>query len=336
MRNHRRYVIVVVTIAACCIVTMPVAWAQMVPAPAASLMAMYAWATEAASPTVSVIPAATNVTEQQSFGVTVEVADESGAPEPTGTVVLYAGSYHMSGTLGDGGEVTLTVPGGVLAAGEDVLTASYTPDAASAPYYGESSGQTQVVVYPEPSYFSIAAPAMTVARGAVTGNSIPVMVEPYRGFTGQVTLTAAITGAPKLVSDLPTLSFGATNPVEITGSAAGTAVLTVSTVGMVGLMAGSGQGLPLAPAGGVMLAGLLMLTWPTRQKKWMREGWMRHGVTRALYVAAVGMMSLSLMGCGAQKTPVSETGTTPGNYTVTVTGVAAGISSTGRFMITVQ
>lgn len=314
MRRFREYVMVGVTIAVCGAGPAPEAWAQSVPAPA-----------------VSVIPAATNVTEQQSFAVTVQVAATAGAPAPTGTVELSAGSFAASAALQSGGVAALTVPGGALATGTDVLKASYTPDAASAAYYAGSSGQATVVVYPEPAYFSIAAPGMTIARGDTSGNTVLVKVKPHRGFTGLVTLTAAITGTPKQVFDLPTLSFGDTNPVSVSGGASGTALLTVTTQGSTSLAGGGDPGIPVGPAGGVALAGLLLLSWPLRKRKWLH-----YRAVRALHVVGVVLLSLGLMGCGVQGAPVTGQGTTPGNYIVTVTGAAAGTSSTGQFVITVR
>lgn len=292
---------------------------------------MYGLVSGVSSPTVDVIPAATNVTEQQSFVVAVQVASEPGVPGPTGTVALRAGSFRGSVPLEAGGEAAVTVPGGVLTAGTDVLTASYTPDVASAPYYGEGSGEAMVVVYPEPAYFSIAALAITIASGDTTGTTVTVTVTPYRGFSGWVNLTASITGAPRQVYDLPRLSFGATSPVRIADGTAGRARLTISTGGNAGLAAEGEWGIPAAPAGGAMLVALMMLTWPVRRKKWMQRRTMR-----MLHTGAVALFSLWLMGCGASGPLGTGTGTTPGNYTVTVTGVAGGVSSTGEFKVTVR
>lgn len=312
MRRFRVYVIVGVMIVLCGGFAAPEVGAQSAPA-------------------VSVIPAASNVTVQQSFAVTVQVASAQGAPAPTGTVELSAGSFSVSAALGAGGEAALTVPGGALAAGTDVLTASYTPDAASAAYYGGATGQAAVVVYPEPSYFSIAAPGLTIAGGDTGGNTVEVKVEPYRGFAGVVTLTAAITGTPKVVHDLPRLSFGSTNPVSIGGGVAGTAVLTVMTTGGRSLAGGVDGGLPLGPAGGATLAGILLLSWPLRNRRWMR-----YRTMRALHVMGVVLLSLGLMGCGVQGGAAAVQGTTPGSYIVTVTGAAKGASATGQFVVTVQ
>ncbi len=341
MGNIRIFVIVLVTVLVC-VVSLPVVvrgrvarsrGATVTGASGVSdaLAAMYGWVSSLPSPAVHVIPAATQVTVEQSFVVTVQVASEPGAPTPTGTVDLYAGSLALSGALDAGGSTALTVPGGVLAVGTDVLTAGYTPDAASESYYSASTGQAEVVVNAEPAYFSIAAPGITIARGAVMGKTVAVTVYPCRGFSGVVDLTAAVTGAPRIVHDLPRLSFGSTNPVSVVGGAAGTATLTVTTRGSSGLIAYGGAGSAAAPGGGGMPVALLLMTWPVRKKRWMRKRWMR-----ALHSIGVGVFSLWLMGCGVTGQPGAGVGTTRGRYTVTVTGVAAGVSSSGALTITVR
>lgn len=345
MGKIRRCVIAGVTIAFCADLLLPVGHAQMArPSMKAhaerrasfrntedsALVAYYGWIANVPSPAVTVVPAATSVTEQQSFVVTVQVAGETGVPAPTGTVVLYAGNFQTSAAL-SGGEASLTVPGGVLTAGTNVLTASYTPDAASSLYYGGASGRADVVVHPAPAYFGIAGSAITLSRGQVTGNTVAVTVHPYRGFTGVVDLTAAITSAPKVVHDLPTLSFGSTNPVRIVGASAGTAILTITTTGSGGSIADGGPGSPFGSSGGVAFAVLVVMTWPVRRRKWMRHRWMR-----SLHLIAVGVFSLWLMGCGVTAKTGGDGGTTPGNYTVTVTGSATGVSSTGAFTVTVR
>lgn len=80
-----------------------------------------------------------------------------------------------------------------------------------------------------------------------------------------------------------------------------------------------------------MLAGLLLLTFPVGRKKWRQ-----HRAMRMLYVAAVVVFSMGLMGCGFQGGYGAGQGTTPGKYTVTITGVAKGVSATGQLVVTVR
>src|SRR6185437_2038933 len=77
--------------------------------------------------------------------------------------------------------------------------------------------------------FTISGTAVSVTPGATTGNTSTITVTPTGGFTGSVVLTAALTTSPSGAVALPTLSFNSTSPLSITGNAAGTATLIVST-----------------------------------------------------------------------------------------------------------
>ena len=76
---------------------------------------------------------------------------------------------------------------------------------------------------------TVSGTTVTVAQGATSGNVSTVTVTPANGFTGSVTLSAAVTLSPSGTVYPPTLSFGSTSPVLITGTAASTAALTVVT-----------------------------------------------------------------------------------------------------------
>ena len=80
-----------------------------------------------------------------------------------------------------------------------------------------------------PDPFTIAGTSVTVAPGASTGNTSTITVTPSEDFTGSVSLTAAITSSPTGAQYPPTLSFGSTTPVSITGVATGMATLTINT-----------------------------------------------------------------------------------------------------------
>ena len=71
--------------------------------------------------------------------------------------------------------------------------------------------------------------SVSVAPGATAGNASTITLTPGGGFTGNVALTAAITSSPTGAQDPPSLSFGSTTPVDITGTSAGTATLTILT-----------------------------------------------------------------------------------------------------------
>jgi hypothetical protein len=63
-----------------------------------------------------------------------------------------------------------------------------------------------------PPDFTVSGTAVNIAAGATTGNTAIITVTPTGGFTGSVTLTAAITTNPSGASLPPTLSFSSTSP----------------------------------------------------------------------------------------------------------------------------
>jgi hypothetical protein len=96
------------------------------------------------TPTVAVTPAVGSVTTAQSLGVTVAVSGAGGTP--TGSVVLSSGGYTSSATTLTAGSATITIAAGVLAVGNDTLSATYTPDNASSSIYNSASGNGSVAV----------------------------------------------------------------------------------------------------------------------------------------------------------------------------------------------
>jgi hypothetical protein len=101
------------------------------------------FAVTAALPSVTVTPSASTITTNQPLSVNVTV---SGNSTPTGSVVLSSGSYSSAATTLVAGSATINVPAGQLAVGPDILTATYTPDAASASAYSTAAGTAPVTV----------------------------------------------------------------------------------------------------------------------------------------------------------------------------------------------
>jgi hypothetical protein len=98
-----------------------------------------------ATPTVSVTPASQSVVVGQSVQVALSVSGGTGAPSPTGTVVLSGGSYNSGSTALSGGSASVTVPANTFQAGSVTLTAAYTPDTAGASIYKSASGQSSAI-----------------------------------------------------------------------------------------------------------------------------------------------------------------------------------------------
>lgn len=262
------------------------------------------------TPTVTVTPSASSITTMQSLNVTVAVSGGSGNPTPTGTVALTSGTYSSGTATLSSGSVMITIPAGSLAVGTDTLTGSYSGDSD----YTAATGTSSVTV--TVASFTIIGSPVSVAPGATTGNTSTITVKPAGGFTGSVTLTAAVTSSPAGAQDLPTFSFGSTSPVVITGTASGTATLTISTTAPTrgALAYPSRPGVSWYAAGGTGLAFILLVGVPARSRsKRTRLG--------ALVFLAILTGGLLACGSGGGSGP-SNPGTTPGTYTITVTGTS--------------
>jgi hypothetical protein len=291
-------------------------------------------------PSVTETPSPERITTSQAMTVGVAVSGGIGNPTATGLVQVAGSGFTSPVTKLGSGSASINVPAGSLTAGTDVLTATYTPDAASSSIYSTSSITAVVfVTKPASPSFAVGNASLTLYRGATTGNSTNISVTPAGGFTGSVTLTAAITSSPAGAQDLPTISFGATNPVSIIGASAGNAVLTVATTAATSAALrqpaqdGRGPG-GWVTAGGAMLAGLLLFLSPGRRRRWQ---------TLLGALALLAVLAGSLAACtsvqgggGGGGGGNSNPGTTAGTYTVTVTGVSGSETQTGTVTLIVQ
>jgi hypothetical protein len=91
--------------------------------------------------TVTVTPDETTHAFAQNLIVTTTVAASSGSVTPTGSVVLSQGTYTSAATTLSSGSATFYLQAGTLPQGTGLLTATYTPDAASASTWGVSTGK---------------------------------------------------------------------------------------------------------------------------------------------------------------------------------------------------
>jgi hypothetical protein len=238
------------------------------------------------------------------------------------------GTAVGSGTL-SGGTATFNYNPSTLAVGTYSITAQY---GGATNFASSTSSAQQLTVQAVPPGFKVAGTTVSVNPGATTGNTSTITVTPSGGFTGNVTLTAAITSSPSGAQDLPTLSFGSTSPVNI-GTGAGTATLTISTTApTTGALA-----YPARPgvrwyAGGTTLAfGLIFgvgICIPSRRRSWR----MRLGLLVLLVILAGGLFACG----GSSGTGTSNPGTTPGAYTVTVTGTSGTTTANGTVTLNVQ
>jgi hypothetical protein len=284
------------------------------------------------TPTVTVVPTPASITTAQQLSVAVTVNATSGNPTPTGSVVLVAGTGSFNGNLVNG-VATIPVPAGTFAAGTDQLTATYTPDTTSSSVYNSATGTAAVTVTTAVgSSFTISGAAVTIAKGATTGNTSTITVTPAGGFTGSVALGATVTSSPSGAQDLPALSFGSTSPVTITGASAVTATLTISTTAATSgaLTVPKRPGVRWTSAGGAVFACLLLFVIPVRRR---RLGKML-GVLVFFAILTGGFVGCG--GGGSKGGGTGNPGTTAGNYTVTVTAISGNTTTQGTVSVTVQ
>lgn len=179
-------------------------------------------------PIVSVNLSAGTINVNQPVNVSVSVTGGSGAGIPSGSVEASGAGYTSSTEALNGGTAKWTIPAGALPQGQDTLIVDYMPDSASTAEYFGAYGMAAVTVTPPPG-FTMDAPQLSLQAGATTGNTVAVTVTPVGGFAGAVSLSASITASPTGATSLPTFTFGSTSPVNITGSGAQMATLTITT-----------------------------------------------------------------------------------------------------------
>jgi pseudomonalisin len=282
------------------------------------------------NPTVTVTPGATNINAAQTLTVTITAAGTTGFGMPTGSVTLTSTGYTSTATTLSSGSATITIPAGALAVATDSLVATYTPDSTSSPIYNSSNGSANVTVAAAPGLApgTGGTSSISLAPGATTGNTGTVSVVGTNGFAGSVSLTCAVTTSVSNVSDMPTCSLSPAS-ITISGAAASTSTLTIDTTAP----SSSANEKPsfFGPAaGGTALALVLFFFAPRRRRNWL-----------AMAALLVLTATLGLTACG--KKGNSNMGTTPGSYTVTVTGTgtSAGDSvavteTVGTVALTVQ
>jgi hypothetical protein len=280
------------------------------------------------TPTVSASALPASITILQTTNITVTVAGNAGNPVPTGSVVLTSGSYTSASTNLVSGAATLTIPAGTLALGSPSVTASYTPDTTGAASFNPNTGSTTVSVGTMAPAFTLSGTAVTVSSGSAATSTITVT--PLYGFTGAVTLTAAVTTKPTGGQYAPALGFGSTSPVTVSGAGAVTSTLTVTAANTTA--AAPARPLPLGgwrtPAVAA-LASLVLFLAPTRCRRWQRLlGLVVLGIA-ALGIAAVG----GVVACSSSAAISTPTKMTP---TVTVTPATSSITNQQALTVNVM
>jgi len=265
--------------------------------------------------------------------ITATTATLAGTVNPNGADTHAMFLFGSSSTLNGAAQTPSQDLGSTAAS--DPVSANLSGLSPSTTYYYQavaqnSYGTTNGTIFsftttPAP-YFSILTGApLSLAPGATTGNTSPVSVTPWYEFTGTVNLSCAIT--PVAASDPATCNI--TPSVTIAGTNAQTATMTVNST------AASAMNRPLRSlwpgAGGAMLACTLFLISPMRRQRWL-------GLAAWIFLFA----AVCSVGCGGGGSsgggsgPPPNSGTSPGTYTVTITGVSGSMTETGTVALTVQ
>jgi hypothetical protein len=283
-----------------------------------------------ATPPVATVAVSLNyqtIAGTEPLNVNIAIAGTTGNPTPTGSVTLTSGGYSSGLISLSGGNAAINVPSNSLADGNDMLTVKYSGDSV----YGTATGTASVVVVTAP--FLISGSPLSVLPGATSGNQSTISITPVGGFTGSVILTPVLTSSPADATNLPTFTFGTSGSVSITTTATATATLSITTTSPAGCQQAASVGshnrtmLSLEFA----LACILFVTKPRRSRWCRRFSMMLLLVGLTGWLAACGGNSVQSGGGSC-----SVTGTTPGNYVITVTGASGSITANGSVSLIVQ
>ncbi len=168
-----------------------------------------------------------------------------------------------------------------------------------------------------PAFTLSSGAGISVTAGATTGNTSSITVTPANGFTGAINLTCSVTTVMLTVVDPPGCSL---SPAAVTVSSSSS--LPGSTLAVSTTAATSGAVVPASrpsrlPGAVATLAIMLLLGIGARRRAWMR---LLGLLVLLVWIAAPGCGGGGGSGGGGGG---GGTGTTPGNYTIMVTGTDA-------------
>lgn len=245
---------------------------------------------------------ATSANENQQIKLTAKVTGS----QPTGSVTFSAGSTTLGTATVTAG--VATVQTSFATAGTYTVSATYSGDAVNA----ASTSSTLTITIAAPSYAVSSSPtSRTISAGQTA--TFALSVTPAGGYAGTVKFTCGT---------LPTEASCAFTPssVAITGSAAGSTSLTISTTAPTSSSdkAPANPFGPLSAAGGTALAGIIALAFaPGRTRRWNRTS---RGM---LYIGLLAAVWFPLAGCGGGGNGGGggggNPGTPSGTYSVSVT-----------------
>ena len=283
------------------------------------------------TPAVTVTPASSTITTADPLALTVTVSGGGANPAPAGSVTLTSGSYTSTAAALSGGIAQITIPAGSLAISTDTVTATYTPDVASASIYNSATGTASATVSaaPIPGIALTNSGNITISPGATSGDTSTIAITPSGGFTGAVNLSCVVTTNLSNPTDAVTCALGSGGTASTSVTVSGTAPVT-ATLTALSTAESSKANSPLKgffAGGGAALAALLLFGIPARRRSW------RIVLGVVLLAAILG----ATVGCGGSGK--SSGGTTAGAYSATVTGTDAAtgkIASSTTVTVTVN
>jgi subtilase family serine protease len=177
------------------------------------LLTHWGTGTDGSTPTITITPSATSITN--STALTVVVAVTGSSSTPTGTITLSGGGYTSSEETLSSGSYTFTVAAGDLSSGTDTLTVGYSGDT----NYASATATTSITV---------TAPAVSLSPTSLTFASTAVGSS---AATQTITLTnsgtAALTVSGVSIAGTNASSFSETNTCSSV-AVSGTCTITVT------------------------------------------------------------------------------------------------------------
>ena len=208
---------------------------------------------------------------------------------PTTSTTVYSGPITVS--------TTETIEAIAIANGYAASAVASTTYTMFVPSFGAPPNSPPIVISIDP--------------GATTGNTGTISVVGINGFSGTVNLNCSI--SPLADTDPPTCSLSPAS-VTLSGTTVKTSTLTVSTTAP----SSADSWPPWRHAGGIAFALVLLLAVP-RRRSWP-----------AMLILLAMIFSAGVLGCGSIGAGhrARFSGTTPGSYTITVTGTSGSTSAT--------
>ncbi len=166
------------------------------------------------TPTIAVAPSLSQATTAQSFTVAATVTGGSGDATPTGSITLSSGAWVSAPVVLAAGQAQITVPAQTLTVGQDTLTATYTPDAASKSIYASVSGTASVTITTAPLItptISAQAPTTSITTAQAFTVTVGVSATDSATPTGTVTLSSGSysSGANTLIDGTAMINIAA-------------------------------------------------------------------------------------------------------------------------------